>query len=166
MPAGRKNLKSGYTLTETVVYAAIFVVLSVFVINSIIVSARGLREVRTARTTNTSAEAAMERMIREIRYSDSINAAQSTFGTSPGVLSLNSLDPSTGSSQTSIFSLSGNRLMLQKNAGTAYPLTSSSATITNLVFRNMVASSTGAVRVEMTINGKNFYGTAIMRRSY
>jgi len=166
MSAGRKNLTGGYTLTETIVYAAIFVVLSVFVTNSIIVTARGLREVRTVRTTNTSAEAAMERMIREIRYSDSINAAQSTLGTSPGILALNSIDPSTGSLQTSTFSLSGSRLVIQKNAGVAYPLTSSSAVITNLVFRNMVASSTGAVRVEMTINGKNFTGTAIMRRSY
>lgn len=157
--------KRGYTLVEMLFYIGIFAIISVFIVNALITTSRAFANARATRALNTSAEAAMERMTREIRLADSIDAT-SVFNATPGTLKLASIDAITGNPQTMTFSLASGKVELQKSSGALQDLTSSSVSVSSLIFRQIVGSSSPAVKIEMTINGTNFYDTALLRRAY
>lgn len=155
------KIKGGASLLETVLYVGIFAILTLLTVNTMLALTRAVGEIRTTRNTISDADIAMERVIREIRAAESIDVTSSVLNTNPGTLVL------TGTSSAVTFSLlGGEQLFLQKNADQPAALTSNSTNITNLIFTRFVASSSEAVRVRMTIDNKNFYGTAVLRTNY
>lgn len=160
----------GASLLEMVLYVGIFAIITLLTVNTVLALTRAVGEIRSVRHIIRDSDIAMERMIREIRAAQTVDATASVLNTHPGKLVL------TGTSSTITFSLlGGEQLFLKKNTGSpASPtsqggpasLTSSSTRITNLVFTHLMASSSEAVRVRMTMNNKNFYGTAVLRGSY
>ena len=155
----------GYTLVEMLFYIALFAIISVFVINALITTSRAFAIARATRALNTSAEGAMERMAREIRLADAIDVA-SVFNATPGTLKMTSIDAATGNPQTMTFSLASGIVQLQKGAGTVQDITSGTVSVSSLIFRQIVGSSSPAVKIEMIINGVPFYDTALLRRAY
>jgi Tfp pilus assembly protein PilW len=161
------NFQSGNSLMETIIYLAILMVLVAFTVNGIMLVTKSFRTTTAQRDINSSAEDAMERIIREIRYANTVDLAGSMLDASPGVLLLNSIEPITDLPQNVRFSVANNRLIIQAGSTTPEALTSSNVQLTNLVFRRVASSSVSeAIKVEMTISGEEFYGTAILRRSY
>ena len=157
--------KTGFSLIEMVVYVAIAAGILTASVNSISVLMKSFNNARVTSKINNSAEAAMERMTREIRTAYSINPA-SVFGSSPGRLKLDTYDEA-GATTTADFYLDNGTLKLSEGGGTANPLTLNGISVSNLIFYQMANSTTSkAVKVEMIINGKNFYDTAILRNSY
>lgn len=155
------SFRSGASLLEAVLYIGIFTVITLLTVNTILALTRAVGEIRTIRHTIRDADIAMERIIREIRAAQAVDTATSILGSHPGKLVL------AGTSSAITFSLlGGEQLFLKKDAGSPVSLTSSSTTITNLVFTRLVASSSEAMRIRMTIDNKNFYGTAVLRGSY
>ena len=161
-------MQRGYSVMEAVVYIAILALISVFTINTILVTAKAFAAQRNLRNVHVSLETALERIAREVRFADNVNTASSVFGVSPGVLVLSSIDPTTSSPQTITFTLTQNIITIQKNSGTPAPLTSPRVNVTNLLFRHIVAHGTTsqAVKVELEADSKKFYDTIILRRSY
>lgn len=157
----------GYTLIEMLVYAALFVIASVVIVDGLLVATRLFARTKETRLLRISAETAMERIIREIRLANAVDMATSTLGTSPGVLMLNTIDPVTETPTTIRFALAGGRITIKKSASPAEYLTSEKITVSNLVFSHILNGSVSqAARIEFTIGGKNFYSTAVLRRSY
>jgi prepilin-type N-terminal cleavage/methylation domain-containing protein len=162
------RLQQGFTLIEMVIYISLLALFSVFVINSLISMSRSYTFVRTSHEINTSAYTALERMTREIRESDAVNVGASTFGTSPGQLSL------TQSTTTLVFKVTNGTLYLQKDGVTEGPLTAKNITVDSLKFYRITASSTEAVRLELGLaNGSGiysdhatFYSTVILRNGF
>lgn len=157
----------GYTLAEALVYLTILIIVSVFVIGAILSTARLFAVAQDLRNIHTSAETALERIAREIRFADSVTTGSSILGSNPGTLVLSSIDPETEIAQTITIGVASNRITIQKNSEPIDYLTSATISVTNLVFRHVATTTPQAIKIELGVeNAHNFYNTAILRRSY
>ena len=154
-------MKKGFTLIETIIYTAIIAVIFILVVNSLSIVIKAFNQGRVAIKINNSAEVAMERMTREIRFAYDID----------GSSDLSHLVLNTDVE----FYLDSGKIMIIDRGTNAVALTSDDLTVTNLIFRQINSSSVSkAVKIEMAIQGssgnyqktENFYNTAILRGSY
>ncbi|MDP2631983.1 MAG: type II secretion system protein [Candidatus Uhrbacteria bacterium] len=161
----RLSNKKGFTLVETVLYIAILAVFLVSAVQfslSIIASAQ---KVRTLHEVEQNARFAIERIRKEIRTADNINIGSSTFGSSPGVLSLVDDDPT---NDPTTFDVSAGTLRITQGAGSATALTSSTVNVSNLVFTDLsVSGRTRNIKIELTVEWANTssteYSTSVSR---
>ena len=149
--------KRGFTLPEVLVYLAIFALISGVALSSLVAMGRALTTLRTSRGTTDATLIAFERMTRAIQDANSITVAQSTLGTNPGKLVLD-----TGIQ----FYLTGTTLMVQESTGAAVPLAPTDVVFSNLVFRSVATTLSQGVKIEATVGGKPMYVTAVLRGSY
>ena len=155
-------------MIELVIYVALFVLLSVVVIQSLIFTMKTYTTARSYRTLQQNGELVMERITREIRSASSVNVASSSFGASPGTLALSGSD-SGGTPYTQSIAVGSGLAQLTTN-GVASSLSSSEVTITNLTFWNITTSTTSAIKVQFSLSTVNlpvvsstFYTTVILR---
>ncbi len=163
-------MKKGFTIIEIIIYTAIIAIIFVLVVNSLTVVIKAFNQGRVIIKINNSAETAIERMTREIRFAYDIDASSTL-----GHLILNTYVLGTETPTTVEFYIDSGKLMIKEGVLPADQLTSSDLTVTNLVFRQINASSVSrAVKIEMTMQGffgnyqktENFYNTTILRKSY
>ena len=166
----KKNIfKNGYSLVETVAYIAMFTILLSSVTYGTMILVKSYKDTKIVRKIETSALASMDRMVREIRNATSVNVAGSSFGNSSGILTINN-----GTSSTTRFYLSNERIYVDENGVVLGPITLSSVSVTSLVFRHIATTTSEAIKIEMTMEGNtsgtstvsNFYNTAVLRGSY
>lgn len=166
----KKNKNStGYSLVEMLIYVAILSLVSIVIINMLLSFTQSYRIVTALRIAEHSGIDSMERMTRDIRAASSVNTANSTLGSNPGVLTLNSTV--NGSATVTKFYLQNGILKLDVNGSYFGPLTLSNASTTNLVFRVLDNGVSNAVKVDMTIQvlvggvlrTKNYHSTIILR---
>jgi hypothetical protein len=166
----------GTSILETIIYIAIFAIISVLTINLILITSSAFGKSRVKRNINEQCIAAMERVIRELRLANDIDIANSQFGTHPGKLQLATVVSATDNTvATKQFFLQGDDLVIKEDAAPAVLLTSG-IKITSLIFWNIdtTASESRAISVELTAEdgeGKfkstqKFYGTAVLRGNY
>lgn len=162
-------------MIEMVIYMAILAVVSILVVGVIIMMMRAFGRIKVGREIDDSAQAAMGRMINEIRYATSTSVAASTFGSGSGKLILNTTDRSTLAGISTEFSLSGGAVRIKEGGGTYQNLTSGDVQVTALTFNHIVEANTSeAIKIQMTITATrgsyqktaNFYDTAVLRGSY
>ena len=158
---------------EMIIYAAIFSAVSLLVVQSLLIITRSFGMIGLTRDINISASTAMERIVREIRFANGIDVANSTFDASPGRLKLNTVD-ALGAPTTIEFFVNDAVLMIKEGTSAAMPLTSSSTEITTLIFNNITNSSISkAVKITFDIfkskgslqKSEKFYNTVILRGS-
>mgnify|MGYP001559790972 CR=1 FL=1 len=160
-------MKKGFTILEILVYGALLALLIALMANAIGALSHIVSDAKNERALRSSAEAALERITREIRFAAAVDTGASVLTANPGTLALTSIDPFTEAAQTITITLSGSRVTIKKGAGTAEFLTSDKTTVTNLVFRHIPNGTLSqSVRTELTVGGKNFYTTTVLRRSY
>lgn len=160
--------RGGYSLMEAVVYITILALIAVFTVNTILITTKAFAAARNLRNVHASAEVALERIAREIRFAENVNMALSVFNINPGALTLVSIDPLTETPQTIKLARTENAITIQKGSNPPENLTSERVSATNLIFRHIVSAGTTsqAVKVELEVNSKKFYDTIILRRSY
>lgn len=166
------NRQRGANLIETVVYVAIFAVMSVFMVNSMIVSASLFGELRALRATTNGASDALERMTREIRLARSVDVAQSNLGDHPGQLVMNSRNEEGQEHTVDIF-VASSSLMIEEE-GVTSQLLPEQVMIDSLLFYRMATSSRETISIQMTVYDqrqdppkfKTFYATAAVRGAY
>lgn len=165
----RSSSTKGYTLIEMLVYIAIVSVALLALIQSMLRISTSYENVKAVRVIEQAAIATMDRMQLETRSAASINVASSTFNTNPGVLALNTTNSRVR------FYVSNNRLYLEEGGVVTGPLTETNVTVSSFVVRQITATSSSAVKIEMTLQAsgygtttvsKNFYTTTILRGSY
>lgn len=162
-----RNNTKGFTLIETLVYLGLFVMLIIFIIDSILAVSTSYKNVKELRAIESSVMISMDRMISEIRNAVSIDSANSTFNSNPGQLSL------INGTSSKRFYVSNNRIMINED-GLVGPLTGSDISIVSLVFRSIATTTASAVKIELSLRNvasstsltENFYMTATLRGSY
>ncbi|MDD4989392.1 MAG: hypothetical protein PHV42_03115 [Candidatus Pacebacteria bacterium] len=165
--------KRGATLVETLVYLFILVLLLMVVVDALLSFSHSFGLLQSGRDIENSAIDSFERITREIRDAKSVDISQSTFGTSPGQLLLNTTDAS-GNAETIQFFLSGQTLHVKENGTDSGALTRSSVRVTSLIFQHISTSTAEAVKISMTLESgsgasyksANFYDSATLRGSY
>ncbi len=169
-----KQKKNGYSIIEIIVDLAIFVTLSVLVINSFIVVLASYNATRSNRDLLESGSTTMERISREIRQAKNVDVVNSTLNSSPGILQLNSTD-SGGTAMLMKFSIgTGGVLNVYKDGTLIGNLLGQNISATSLIFRRIVTTNGEAVKIEMTLEdlaskthkSENFFNTIILRGAY
>lgn len=167
-------MAKGTTLIELIIYGAILAFISLFTINTLIIVTAAFSQARTERLINTNAEGIMERLMRETRFAQSVDAA-SVLGTNPSDLILKTFVSPTDDTPASIeFFVSNNNVMLKTRAGNLVALNTSGVSVPIFTAGKITNASTTAIKFQLTLQAsstkttiqKNFYGTAILRGSY
>ncbi len=164
---------SGATLAEVIVYVFLIGLILSVVVMAMFSLSRSYRIMQSSFAIDATAQVSFERMIRDIRGALSVDLVESTLESSPGKLVLNTLN-STGDPMTIEFYVDNLSLLVEENDVLLGPLSSSSARITNLVFREISTGQSSAVKIEMTVESgqgdslreKNFYSTVVIRGTY
>ncbi len=163
-----KKRNSGLSLLETLIYIALLVVVSIVVIEAITLVFRVHKETAAAKSINTSAMVALERMTRDIRNGVSIDEANSILQTSPGKLTV------VAGPVTTEFSIDNEKLLVKENGVSQGYLVAGSATTSLLKFFLISTTTSKSVKIELSLavgSGtdhvtKNFYSTVVLRGSY
>lgn len=162
---------SGFSLVEILIYAAIFTMVSVLVINSFITVSATFSTIRTNRDLMHSGLNVTERMSREVHRANSIDLINSNL--SNGILYLSSLDEFLNPVVIG-FVYENNLLNFYRDGVVVGNLLSGSVILDNLVFRRINTTKGEAIKVEMTLRDTkskknkavNFYDTFILKGSY
>lgn len=169
-PFKRKGVSSrserGYALLELLFYIALFTVLSLLVINSLILMTRVFRETMIYGEL-TQSSFIMERISREARQANSINTISVTS------LKLNTKDEAEVD-KTIEFILSGSNLQLLENDVFIGNLNTPNIIVADMSFSQIDTLEGSAVKVFLTIRSSNdafartfdFYDTIVLRGNY
>jgi len=160
--------KKGFSIVEIMVYLAIFTALSILVINSFIVILSSFNTTNMNRKLLESGVVSMERISREIRQAESVDASSTQT-----MLVLNSHDNS-GTDMIIKFIDENGELNLYKDNTLQGNLLGDNLSVTNLVFNRITTTVSQAVKIKMTLQYsgghktkiENFYDTVILRGSY
>jgi type II secretory pathway pseudopilin PulG len=166
--AMQKKYNQGFSLIEVLVYLAVTVLISLAGVLTYISLDDVLVRNATERAVNHSAQVALERIGREIKSAISVNAAMSTFNTSPGALTL------VYGATTTNFAVVGDALVLTVNGVEIGPLTSDSVIVEDFTLNRYVGTTTELIRASLTISGnskaasttRTYYTSAVLRGSY
>jgi len=163
-----KKRNQGASLIELLFYIAIFAVLFLVVINSMVFMTRSFRET-VVNTDLTQTVSVMERISREIRNATSINTVSSTS------LKLNTIDSVTAAESTIRFSLSGSNIELYDGSDVLVGnLNSQNISVTDLRFAEITTVEGKAVKFVVTVKSNHynsvrtekFYDTVVLRGAY
>lgn len=160
-------------MIELVIYVGILLTMAVAAVSSLIAIGRTYNTIQSAQRIDANAQIVLDRMGYEIRSASSVDIAQSTLGSSPGILQLNTTDDS-GTAMTIQFFVSNQALRIKENGVDLGPLTASSVRVTSLIFRRITTTNSQAVKTELTLESgtgpsyrtKTFYTTTVLRGSY
>jgi type II secretory pathway pseudopilin PulG len=170
-----KNKKNGFSLLEMVIYIAFVSVFSGLAIQSLMLASRNFADFQLTREVNSTATTAMERIIREIRTANDIDLANSVLGTSPGRLTLKTIDASGVATTTEFYvDATSGRIKIKEGGVDAGFLGSQKVNTDILVFDVITNARTKAVTVRLQLSAihlpqekiKTFYSTATLRGSY
>ena len=163
-----KNKNGGLSMVEILFYVAVFSVLFLVVINSMIFMTKSFRET-VINTDLTQSSSIMERISREIR------SATGIVSLTANSLKLNIIDVPTAAASTIRFTLNGTNVELYDgNDVLVGNLNSSNVSVTALNFVQISTTEGLAVRVFMTVKSnhynstrtENFYDTIVLRGDY
>jgi prepilin-type N-terminal cleavage/methylation domain-containing protein len=168
----QQSHKRGFTLVEMIIYIAFFAVLSMLAVEATIVVMKSFYTLRLTQSISQSATVGLERLSREIRNAYDVDAVNSTFGTSPGRLTLKTKD-ALGANTTVEFYVTNSQLGIKEGGVDKGSLMTKNATLTNLIFRSITTANSKAIKIDMTIADSRstlqqtakFYDTIIMRGS-
>lgn len=166
---GEGTKKGGFSLIETIFYVSILTILLLVITESFVSIAVSYRRLKISGNIEVSAAVSLERMMREIRAADSIDAA-SILDASPGKLVLNST-PGGGGTQQIEFSMQSGKLSLVANGVVVGPLTNAGVAVDKVIFRKINNGKAGGVKIEMELSGGSgkiykslpFFTSAIIR---
>lgn len=159
--------KDGYAILELVFYIALFVVISLVVINAMITMGRSFRET-SIQAGLAQAGNIMERISREIRASYDIDVASTSTD-----LKLKTTD-GTGALKTEELLFSSPNVQLIENNVLTGNLNTPNIVVMALTFTQITTVKSKAVKIVLTIKSandvsgrtENFYDTVVLRGVY
>lgn len=155
------SAQTGYSLLELLIYIALFTIISVLLIRSLVVIMRTYASAQANRRLQNNGEVILERISREVRDAKSISSG--TFSVSPGTLTL------IGDDGTVSFAVVNGALEIN-DGGTVGALSTSAVAITTLIFRKIETPNGEGVKTELmltttnsTLKSTSFYSTTLLR---
>ncbi|MFC1721217.1 hypothetical protein ACFLY0_01515 [Patescibacteria group bacterium] len=163
----------GYTLFEVVIFTAVFTFFSTVIVGSLIISSSVFLRIRTERNINNTAIVAVERIVRETRLATDVDILNSTFDSSPGRLTLNTVD-GLGVATTIEFYVEDGVIKVKEGGVVSGNLTPGNVVVDDITYRLITNGSAQAVKIEITLHDsrakipttRNFYNTALIRGTY
>jgi prepilin-type N-terminal cleavage/methylation domain-containing protein len=144
-----KHKTRGFTLTELIVYIAIFVILITTVTLFAMAFIKTTTKSRIKKEVASGAYSAMKTMVYEIKRANSIYTPTSVFDSHPGQLSLETSQELPEGEQTTYidFYLDSDRLYLKRESQNPQLLISKNLKVTNLEFEYLASAS----RITLTL---------------
>jgi len=166
-----KENKRGFTLVEIIIYLAIFTMVSVLIINSLITVMSSFSRTKSNRSLIESSINSMGRISREVRGASNIDIADSNLAS--GLLYLDIYD-SLGVKSTVEFATEGGALNMYTDGVLSGNLLDPNIYLDSLVFTRISTTQSEALKIEMiihdtnskTVKNINFYDTVILRGGY
>lgn len=160
-------------MIEVLVYVALFSSMSVIAMNALFGTIKSFDALRISRDINDSSVGIMERVTRDIKGATAIDFAQSTFGASPGRLTLNTVSAS-GTPVVVEYYVDASTLRFKEDGVEKGSLMSAKTTVDALVFRYINSGTTAGVKIELHLSStrgrasmvNHFYDTVLMRGTY
>lgn len=158
--------KKGFSLFETVVYIALFSMISVIILLSISISAKIYRTAKVNNLMTESGNSAMERITRSARSANTLTA-NSIFNSASGVLETLNTDGTTAK-----IYISNGIVLLDENGVLSGNLTNEDLVASSLYFYNITTPQGVAVKTELTLTHsetnrtEKFQSTTILRNAY
>jgi hypothetical protein len=164
----KTKINGGDTLVEMLFYIALFALLSIVVINSMITMMKSFKEVTIQREITQGGEI-MERISREIGGANKINSVVDVNGD----LKLDTKDD-VGADKLVEFVLTNSNIRLLENSNYTGDLNSPNIKINTLTFNQINTAKGEAIKVFLTISSKhdsqnrnfNYYDTIVLRGNY
>lgn len=161
-----KSMTKGYTLLEALFYIALFAILTMAVISSLVTMTKSFKETSIQADLVQSATI-MERITREVRQAYGINYITTSN------LRLNTKDES-NNNKTVEFLLSGSNLQLIENSILTGNLNTPNIVVTGLTFTEITTTEGKAVKMILSVRSlrdssnrvKDFYSTIVLRGDY
>lgn len=158
--------KNGYAILELLFYIALFAVLTLVVINSMITMTWSFRET-AIQSEFVQSGIIIERITREIKGAYDINSISVTD------LVLNTKDIN-GVNKTVEFLLSASSIQLIENSVLTGNLNTPNITVTALSFTQITTAQGKAIKISLTLKAnndpqgrlQNFYDTIVLRGAY
>jgi Tfp pilus assembly protein PilW len=163
----------GMTMVETIVYVAIFSVISMFVFDLLHQTSTLYAQLKQNREMNETGVFIMEKLTRDIKSSVNIDSSASTFGANPGRLSMNTITAS-GTPTTVEYRVIGDALYLFENGVGRGAIMASTTRLDGLIFNFMQAGQVQGVKIDLhlrpagatTVDSQHYYSTVLLRGSY
>ena len=160
------NKQSGYSLLELVIYIGLFAVIAVVIIRSLVVTMKTYANAQSYRRLQNNGELVMERIVREVRASESVSSG--TYNTHPGALTLS--QNTSGVEESVGFSVANNKVQVTVE-GVTTTLSTDQVQVSNLVFRSFVTPHSSGIKTELTLTttsapivSATFYSTTLLRK--
>lgn len=169
----KQKINRGISLIETILYMVILTLMINTVVQMFIAIGGIYRNIATTRELESSGTIVMENMLREIRNASSVNVSGSILGTSPGKLAVSGIDDGSNPYNV-VFDVSSSTIRVSRDGGSPEALTSSSGSVSKLLFTRVQSDNSEAVRIELEMTGavgsttktEKFYGFSSLRGSY
>ncbi|MEI6478662.1 MAG: type II secretion system protein [bacterium] len=160
----------GFSLIETIIYVSLLSILISAIAWSVTSIFHSYNKMDDTRQVENSAMLSMDRMVKEIRNSRSVDLSNTATSTPNGYLTLNDFDQE-GDPETMKFYLLNDRVYADKNGVQLGPLTLDNVVVSSLVFRYFPNGNSAGIKIELglkTPSGvvNNFYDSAVLRNSY
>jgi type II secretory pathway pseudopilin PulG len=148
-------MNRGFTLVETIIYTAIVgTVISGFVVFTFSIGDSRNKNYVVQEVQGNS-RVALDFVTQRVRASEGVNIGSSTFGSDPGVLSLQMADAAKNPTLISLSADDG-QLQIKEGASAYVNITSDEVKVTNLVFTNLTGTSDFEnVQINATIEFNN-----------
>ncbi len=164
--------KRGFTLVETLVYVAGLVLLLLAIFTLLTATYDWYRTTTVGTRIDEIGITLSDRLVRDIRSGQTVELAQSSFGTSTGSLFIDAVASSTY--VTKKYSLISGRVAYQENSGTIQYLSPKDISVTKLYFTSIATPASAAIRFEINITystktgnqTKSYSSVGIMKNSY
>jgi type II secretory pathway pseudopilin PulG len=150
----------GTTLIELLIYIAIVGVIMITAASFLLNLMQSRSKTVAISDVLSNARLIQDRLHDAARHAEGINTGASTFGSDPGVLSLDMVDVGV---DPTIFSLTADDGQAQINeaAGGNVTLSSDNVRVSNLLFTNLTSvNDTGIIQVQFTIEAINASGSS------
>ncbi len=163
-----RKMSSGFTIIEVLIYTGVMVIAVGAAVTSLISLNSVIMRNAVERDLAQAASASLEYLVREIRTADVVMPTLSTFGSSPGALTVVH-----GATTTRLY-MNGGALTLEQNGAVLGPITTANVTVNSLIFTHFVGTNTELVRVALTLSTnsryasstRTYYTSAVLRGTY
>ncbi len=168
----RNNSQRGYTMVETLFYAAGMLVLLAVMTTFLYYMYDWYRNVTIEPHADRAGVQLVDKIIKDIRTGTAINSGQSAFNTTNGALSLSTLV--SGAAVTKYFAVSNGRLTYQQNGGTVSYLSPTDVTISRFYITSTSTAISQGIRFDIDISyrlrtgtsTRTYSGFTLLRQSY
>lgn len=158
------NFKKGISIIEIIVYFSMLSVLTIVVISSLMSLFKSYNVIKLQQDLETSAIQIIDKLQRDIHDADNIVQGQSSFGVPEGSVALNIVE----GAATNVYRYysASSTLKVSKNGVYIGDLSQPYVFVDNFTLRQIVGTTSSAVKVELRLRVTPRYGTSTVYKNF